>query len=49
MFDLSQTLKLILNIAIYGLIIYQTFTLANKRKKLISTSVTPAVSGEAQA
>ncbi len=44
LFDLSQTLKLILNIAIYVLIIYQTFTLANKRKKLIGNNASPAVS-----
>lgn len=33
MYSLSQTLSLILNIAVYVLIIYQTFTLRIKRKK----------------
>lgn len=37
MYSLSQTLSLILNIAVYALIIYQTFTLRIKRKKAKET------------
>lgn len=38
MYSLSQTLSLILNIAVYALIIYQTFTLRIKRKKAKETA-----------
>ena len=39
MYSLSQTLSLILNIAVYVLIIYQTFTLRIKRKKAKETVI----------
>ena len=37
-FTMNQTLSLVLGIAIYGLIIYQTFTLMIKRKKAKETA-----------